>query len=146
MSTVTEIIKTDTGVGKTLLSKYDTTKLQVSYSMTRTMERIHMVEDLRQDVGLRGERAQKWREVMAMAATEQGIGDDGTSEAWEKLSAACQQALKSTEQLQARLKWCEQHFEAGKLTPVVVAGQRVWYEGAEVGSQETQRGRSTIRE
>lgn len=102
-----------------------------------------MVEDLRQDVGLRLGRAGKWQEVMAMADSEQGTGDDGTSEAWEKLRAACQEALENTEQLQARLKWCEQNFEAGKLTPVVVAGQRVWYEG---GSQEKERGRSTIQE
>lgn len=140
------MIKTDTEVGKTLLSKYDIAKLQVSYGMTRTMERIHIVEDLRKDVDLRWERARKWRDVMAMAAMEQGIGDNGRSAMWEELRTACQKALENTEQLQARLKWCEQNFEAGKLTPVVVAEQRVWYEGAEIGSQEKERGRSTIRE
>jgi hypothetical protein len=140
---VTELITTETSIGKTILSKYDTVKLQSMYGQMRTIERIHIVDDLRKDVRLRQERSRKWREVMAMAAAERDNVEFATSEAWEKLGTACQPALENTEQLQARLLWCEQNVEAGKLTLAAAAGRRVWDEGAEIEWQrEEERGGS----
>jgi hypothetical protein len=132
ISAVTKLIATETSLGKTILAKYDTTKLQGLYATMRTLERIHIVEDLRTDVRLRQERAQKWREVLAMVTVEQGVGEGRAAEDWELLKTACKEALDNTEQLQARLTWCEQNFEAGRLTPGVVAERRVWDEGAEI--------------
>jgi hypothetical protein len=129
---VTDIITTETSIGKTILSKYDTTKLQGLYGSMRTTERIHIVDDLRTEVRSRQERAQKWREVMVVVTTEQGESEGKEAEAWEPLNKACKEALENTEELQARLAWCEENFESEKLTPAVVAERRVWDEGAEI--------------
>lgn len=129
---VTEVVRTETSIGKTVLSKYDPTKLQSLYGTMRTTERIHIVDDLRTEVHARQQRAQKWREVMVMVTTEQGGREDKEAEAWEPLNKACKEALENTEELQDRLAWCEQNFESGKLTPAVVAEQRVWDEGVEI--------------
>ena len=129
---ITEIITTETSIGKTLLSKYDPSKLQSLYGTMRSTERIHIVDDLRTEVHSREERAQKWQEVMEMVAREQSTSEGKASEAWGSLSAACKNALENTEELQARLAWCEQNFESGKLTPAVVAERRVWDEGMEI--------------
>lgn len=129
---VTDIITTEISIGKTILSKYDTTKLQGLYGTMRTTERIHIIDDLRTEVFSRLERAQKWRGVMEMVATEQGGREGKEAEAWEPLNKACKEALENTEELQDRLAWCEQNFESGKLTPAVVAEQRVWDEGVEI--------------
>jgi hypothetical protein len=69
---------------------------------------------------------------MAMIAIEQGGNADGPAEAWEPLNKACKEALENTEDLQARLVWCEQNFESRRLTPAVVSERRLWDEGAEV--------------
>jgi hypothetical protein len=129
---VTELITTETSIGKTILSKYDTAKLQGLYGLMRTAERIHIVDDLRKDMRLRQEKSRKWREVMVVAATERDTVESATPEAWEKLGTACQLALENTEQLQARLLWCEQNVEAGKLTLAAATERRVWDEGAEI--------------
>lgn len=132
INAVTEVVRTETSIGKTILSKYDTTRLQSLYGTMRTTERIHIVDDLRTEVRSRQERAQKWREVMDMVATEQNAGGDKQAEARLSLSTACKEALENTEELQARLAWCEQNFESGKLTPAVITERRVWDEGAEI--------------
>ena len=129
---VTEIITTETAIGKTLLSKHDPAKLQGLYGLMRSTERIHIVEDLRTEVHSRQERAQKWREVMETVAREQSTSEGKAAEAWEPLRTACQDALENTEELQGRLAWCEQNFESGRLTPAVVAERRVWDEGVEI--------------
>lgn len=129
---VTKIITTETSIGKTILSKYDTVKLQGLYGTMRTTERIHIVDDLRTEVRSRQVRAQKWRGVMDMVATEQRSSEGAEAGAWEPLSTACKAALENTEELQARLAWCEQNFESERLTPAVVAERRVWDEGAEM--------------
>lgn len=129
---VTKVIAIETSIGKTILYKYDTTKLQSLYGTMRTTERIHIVDDLRTEVRSRLERAQKWRQVMEMVATELSAGEGKKAEAWESLIAACEEALKNTEELRARLVWCEQNFESRKLTPAVLAERRVWDEGAEI--------------
>lgn len=129
---VTDIITTKISIGKTILSKYDTTKFQGLYGTMRTTERIHIVDELRTEVHSRQERAKKWREVIEMVPTEQGGSEGEETEAWESLHKVCKEALKITEELQARLAWCEQNFEPGKLTPAVVAEWRVWDEGAEI--------------
>ena len=101
----------------------------------RTTERIHIVDDLRTEVRSRQERAQKWQEVMAMVATEQSESEGKSAEDWEPLNMACKHALENTEELQARLAWCEQNFESGRLTSAVVAERRVWDEGDEIESR-----------
>jgi hypothetical protein len=98
----------------------------------RTTERIRVVDDLRTEVCSRQERVKRWQEVMAMIAIEQGGNADGPAEAWEPLNKACKEALENTEDLQARLVWCEQNFESRRLTPAVVSERRLWDEGAEV--------------
>ena len=135
VSAVTQVIATETSIGKTILSKYDTLKLQTLYGTMRTTERIHIVDDLRTEVRSRQDKAQKWREVMEMVATEQSESEGGTAEAWMPLNKACKEALKNTEELQARLAWCEQNFESGRLTSAVVAERRVWDEGDEIESR-----------
>jgi len=129
---VAKVITTETSIGKTVLSKYDPPKLQSLYGTMRTTERIHIIDDLRTEVRSRQERAQKWREVMNMAAAEQSASEGKVADVWEPLSTACKEALKNTEELQARLAWCERNFEPGKLTPAVIAERRVWDEGAEI--------------
>jgi hypothetical protein len=136
---VTETITTETSIGKTILSKYDTIKLRSLYGTMRTTERIHIVDDLRTEVCVRLERAMKWREVMGMAATEQDGSEGKEAEACEPLHKACKEALKITEELQARLVWCEHNFESGKLTPAVVAERRVWDEGTEIKLRDGDR-------
>ena len=60
-----------------------------------------------------------------MVATEQRSSEGAEAGAWEPLSTACKAALENTEELQARLAWCEQNFESERLTPAVVAERRV---------------------
>jgi hypothetical protein len=67
-----------------------------------------------------------------MVATEQRACEGNATEEWELLSAACKEALKNAEELKARLAWCEENFESGKLTPAVIAERRVWDEGTEI--------------
>jgi hypothetical protein len=144
---VTELITTETSIGKTILSKYDTVKLQSMYGQMRTIERIHIVDDLRKDVHVRQEKSRKWREVMAMAGAERESAEFATPEAWEKLGTACQRALENTHELQERLLWCERNVEMGKLTLAAAAERRVWDEGAEICSQkDEERGRSMGRD
>jgi hypothetical protein len=144
---VTELITTETSIGKTILSKYDPAKLQGLYGLMRTTERIHIVDDLRKDVHVRQEKSRKWREVMAMAAVERDSAEFATPEAWEKLGTACQRALENTQLLQERLLWCERNVEMGRLTLAAAAERRVWDEGAELGSQSAEeRGRSMGRD
>jgi hypothetical protein len=135
INAVTKVITTETSIGKVILSKYDPLKHQTLYGTMRTTERIHIVDDLRTEVHLRQQRAQKWTEVMEMVAMGQSESECGTAEAWMPLNKACKEALKNTEELQARLVWCEQNFEAGRLTSAVVAERRVWDEGAEIESR-----------
>lgn len=132
VNAVTKVITAETSIGKTILSKYDTSKLQSLYGTMRATERIHIVDDLRTEVRSRQERAQKWREVMEMVASEQSTSDGKVAEEWELLNTACKEALKNTAELLARLAWCERDFESGRLTPAVIAGRRVWDEGAEI--------------
>lgn len=129
---VAKVIATETSTGKTILFKYNPSKLQNLYGTMRTTERVHIVDDLRTEVRLRQEKAQKWREVMAMVAAEQSASEGKVADVWEPLSTACKEALKNTVELQARFAWCERNFESGKLTPAVVAERRVWDEGAEI--------------
>ena len=134
---VTETVTTETSIGRIILSKYDPSKLQTLYGMMRTTERIHMVDDLRTEVRSRQERAQKWKEVMEIVTMEQSTKrETETAEAWRPLDKACKEALENTEELQARLVWCEQNFESRKLTSTVVAERRVWDEGAEIKLRE----------
>lgn len=87
-----------------------------------------MVAELREEVQLRLERAQTWREVGDLAAAQAG-------EEWKALRAACQDALANCEQLRERLERCEREFEAGGLPPGALAGeQRVWNMEAEIRS------------
>ena len=72
---------------------------------------------------------------MAMVAAKQSTYEGRAAEDWERLKTACKEALDNTEQLQARLTWCEQNFESARLTPGVIAQQRVWDEGAEIASR-----------
>jgi len=132
INAVTKVIATETSIGKTILSKYDPLKHQTLYGTMRTTERIHIVDDLRTEVRSRQERSQKWREVMGMVAVEQSASEGRSPDVWEALSIACKHALENTEELQARLAWCEQNFESGRLTSAVVAERRVWDEGAEI--------------
>ncbi|GAB7333607.1 hypothetical protein MBLNU13_g05175t1 [Cladosporium sp. NU13] len=132
ITAVTRVITTETSIGKTILSKYDLAKLQNLYGTMRTTERIHIVDDMRTEVHSRQEKAQKWREVMEMVATEQSVSESKATEEWESLKTACKEALKNTVELQARLPWCERNFESGKLTPAVIAERRVWDKGAEI--------------
>jgi hypothetical protein len=145
---VTELITTETSIGKTILSKYDPAKLQGLYGLMRTTERIHIVDDLRKDVHARQQKSRKWREVMAMAAAERDdIAESATQGAWEKLENACQRALENTQLLQERLLWCKRNVEMGKLTLAAAAERRVWDEGAKIGSQgDEERGRSMGRD
>lgn len=138
INAVTKVITTETSIGKTILSKYDSLKLQTLYGTMRTTERIHIVYDLRTEVDSRQDKAQKWREVMDMVATEQSESEGEVAEAWEPLNTACKHALENTEELQARLAWCEQNFESGRLTPAVIAERRVWDEGVEIKLREGQ--------
>lgn len=69
---------------------------------------------------------------MKMVAAKQGSSEGQAPGAWKLLSTACKEALENTEELQARLAWCEQNFESGMLTPAMVAERRVWDEGAEM--------------
>lgn len=146
ISTIIEIIATDTAVGKTVLSKYDPAALQSLHGMMPATERRDIVEDLRKDVCLRQARAQKWRHMMAILAAEQSTTECKDKEAWETLDSACKYALQNTEQLQARLVWCEQNFESVELEHAVAAKQRAWDDGAETGSSEEERGRSMSRQ
>lgn len=146
ISTITEIVTNDTSVGKTILSKYDTAKLQGLHGMMGAVERKDFVEDLREDVCLRQERAQEWRRVLAMLAIERNISEGKAEEAWEPLEKACKHALENTEQMQDRLVWCEHNFESDGLTPVAVAKRRVWDEAAESGSLREKRGRPISRD
>ena len=136
VNAVTKAITAETSIGKTVLSKYDPSKFQSLYGNMGTTERIHIVDDLRAEVRSRQESAQKWREVMEMVASEQSASDGKVAEEWELLNTACKEALKNTAELLARLAWCERDFEAGRLTPAVIAERRVWEEGAEVELRE----------
>ena len=131
VNAVTRIITTETSIGKTILSKYDPSKLQNLYGTMRTTERIHIVDDLRTEVHSRQQRAQKWREVMEMVATELSASEGKAAEEWVRLNTACEEALKNTVELLARLAWCERNFESRELTSAVVAERRAWDEGAE---------------
>lgn len=137
-SAVTKTVTNDTGVGKLALSKYDPAKFESMHKSQSTIERNDMVKDLREDVELRVERTRKYREVMAMAASQQV--------AWEKLRVACEQAVENSDELEERLMWCEEDFEAGELTAVVAAGEQVLDGGAESTSQQEERGRPRTRE
>lgn len=102
------------------------------------MEPDYMVAELREEVHLRHERAQIWREVSDLA-------DEQESKAWKELGTACREALANCEELKERLEWCKREFETGGLPSGAQAGeQRVWNEGAETQSgmlEAEERGR-----
>lgn len=120
---LTELIATDTSVGRTILGKYDPAKLQSVHALTRQLERAEMVRNTREDVSLRQERAQEWREVMHMAI-ELGRGDGCEAEAWRALRMTCHEALVNVEELRERLAWCEREFEAGGPATVDLSDKR----------------------
>lgn len=146
VATVTEIINFSTAKGQGILSKYDPTKLQTSHSLMRSLDRVQFVGELRQDLYLRQAKARKCEEILKMIAATQNSGDgecEGEGEDWQTLNAACQRALENTEQLEARLVWCEENFETGKLTSPEL---RIWGGGeVEIDLEEGERGRSLRR-
>ncbi|KAM0716467.1 hypothetical protein Q7P37_007912 [Cladosporium fusiforme] len=109
---VTNYISFSTAVGKTLLSKYDTSKLIHLYDGMYVPDRIHMVQDLRKDVTHRESRDVEWRKVHIMATQRcDERGED--CEDWKALREVSREAIENTAELKLRLTWCETQFETG---------------------------------
>jgi hypothetical protein len=130
INAITVQLTTSTTLALDLLSKYSPTKFAFLYAQVRTLERIHIVDDLKTEIRSRREQACRWREVLDMAAEQQSTSEEG--EAWEKLGAACQRLLDVMGLLEKRLEWCERNFEKGRMGEGIVKGRRVWDEGREI--------------
>lgn len=108
---VTDLISTNISAEKSILSKYDPSKIAHLYSDMNERDSIDLVEKLRQEVSQRQERSLKWRQILTIAA-DKSTEDGENAQDWRILGMACQQALEVTRELKKKLDWCVAEFES----------------------------------